>query len=81
MIIGTLSQEGLICRDYVQRPYGAQHIRQLGAAEPEPGVFDIEGRAAAGARKAVRPMVVGSMLLGGAGLVLGGLALAVAIRR
>jgi hypothetical protein len=81
MLVGSVGQEGFICRDYEQVPYGSQHIRSLGAEAEEPGVFDIEGRAAAGARKAVKPMITGALVMGGAGLVLGGLALVVAIRR
>ena len=51
--------------------------------EDEPSVFErlIEERAAIGARRAVKPMVVASIALAGLGLLLGGAALVVAMRR
>ena len=56
---------------------------KLGAdpTEAEPGIFDIEGRAAAGAKKALKPILTGSLVISVAGLILGGAALVVAIRR
>ena len=41
----------------------------------------VEQRAAIGAEAKVKPLVMGSMALGGLGLLLGGVALVVAIRR
>jgi hypothetical protein len=41
----------------------------------------VEQKAAVGAQKKVKPMVVGSMAIGGIGLLLGGVALVVAMRR
>lgn len=41
----------------------------------------VEQRAAVGAEAKVKPMVMGSMALGGLGLLLGGVALVVAMRR
>ena len=41
----------------------------------------IEERAAVGAGKKVTPMIVGSMVVGGVGLLLGGAALILALRR
>lgn len=41
----------------------------------------VEQRAAEGAERKVRPLIVKSMAIGGIGLLLGGLALVVAIRR
>lgn len=41
----------------------------------------VEQRAAVGAEAKVKPLVMGSMALGGIGLLLGGVALVVAIRR
>lgn len=41
----------------------------------------IEQRAAAGASRKVKPMIIGSMAIGGVGLLLGGAAIAIAMRR
>lgn len=41
----------------------------------------VEERAAMGAQQKVKPMIVGSMAIGGIGLLLGGVALVVAMRR
>lgn len=41
----------------------------------------VEQRAAVGAEAKVRPLIVKSMVVGGIGILLGGVALAIAIRR